>query len=292
MRRRLARHTGTVLFLSPALILIGLFIVVPILWAFWLSLTNASLLGPTASRPAFVGLENYARLATDPDFYAAAGRSIVFIFASAVVGQFLLGLGSALALSRRSRAAGWLASAILLPLVVPETVASLSWASMLAPAQFGTLNRALAILALPPVDWLQSHPMESIIMVNIWRGIAFAMIFFQAALQTIPSEILEAAAVDGASPWQQLISIKLPIIRQAITLYMLLTTITTLGVFGLIYFLTRGGPGGATTVLSIYLYERAFRYFDIGFGSAAAALVLVVATLLSVLYLRVLRPQL
>lgn len=279
-------------FLAPSLLLFAIFVVAPVFWAIELSLTNQTLIGPEALAPRFIGLANYGRLLADDDFYVSFLRSGAFVFFSAIVGQFVLGLLAALLLARPLlRGKGLFGAATLLPLVVPETVASLAWASVLAPAEFGTLNRMIGWAGFAPIGWLQAYPMQSIIAINIWRGIAFAMILFQAALEGIPREVTEAARVDGASAWQELRLITLPLIRGAIVLYMLLTTITTFGVFGLIYFLTRGGPGGATTVTSIYIYQRAFNFFEIGLGSAASVVMLAVVLVIGLVYVRLLRAE-
>jgi multiple sugar transport system permease protein len=214
------------------------------------------------------------------------------VFFSAIIGQFLLGLTSALLLHRRDvRLKSLWSGAILLPLVVPETVAAFAWASMLESSSEGTLNRVVGLAGVEPIAWLQDNAMLAIIVVNIWRGIAFAMILFAAALEGVPQEVTEAAVVDGASAGQLLSRITLPLIKHAIVLYMLLTTIGTVTVFGLIYFLTRGGPGGDTTVLSIFIYERAFKFFELGLGSAASVIMLGVVLGVGLIYVRLLRAQ-
>lgn len=279
-------------FLAPGLILLTLFVVAPVIWAVSLSLTNVALAGPNAADPKFIGLANFQRLLADRDFAAAFGRSIIFVFFSAIVGQFVLGLFSALVLARpHLRGKGVFGAAILLPLVVPETVAALVWASMLESGDLGTLNRIVGIAGVEPLSWLQQFPLQSIIVINIWRGIAFAMVLFAAAIEGIPKEIQEAARVDGASGRQELWHITLPLIRYAILLYMLLTTISTFAVFGLIYFLTRGGPGGATTVLPIFIYDKGFKYFELGLGSAASVIMLGVVLGIGLFYVRALRAQ-
>ena len=177
-------------FLAPGLILLAIFVVAPVIWAVGLSVTNVALAGPNAADPKFVGLANFQRLLADRDFAAAFGRSIVFVFFSAIVGQFVLGLFSALVLARPGlRGKGVLGAAILLPLVVPETVAALAWASMLESGDLGTLNRIVGIAGVEPLSWLQQFPMQSIIVINIWRGIAFAMVLFAAAIEGIPREV-------------------------------------------------------------------------------------------------------
>lgn len=278
--------------LAPSLILLGVFVVAPAITAIAVSFTDWRLTGPGANDPQVVGLANYARLVNSAAFSAALGRSMIFVFFSAILGQFAFGLLSALLLARRDvKLKGLWGAAILMPLVVPETVAGFAWASMFSSSDMGTLNRLVELFGMAPVAWLRENAMLAIIVVNIWRGIAFAMILFAAALEGIPSEVNEAARVDGASPWQMLTRITLPLIKYAITLYMLLTTISTFTVFGLIYFLTRGGPGGETTVLSIFIYERAFRFFEMGLGSAASVIMLGVVLGIALIYVRLLRAQ-
>ena len=310
------------------MLLIGLFVLAPVAYAIWLSMTNKRLTGFGARTPKFVGADNYTRLLSSADFLSSMGRTAQFIFFSAIVGQFLLGMLAAVLLTKSSiRGKGLIGGAILLPMVVPEVVASLAWASMLAPGALGTVNRGLATVGFAPVSWLQEYPMASIIVVNTWRGIAFAMIMFQAAIEGISDDLIEAARIDGAGPrqvfryitwrgtafamimfqaaiegvsddliaaaridgagaWKVFRFITLPLIRGPVFLFLLLTTITTASVFGLVYFLTRGGPGQATELVSIFIYERSFAFFQLGLGSAASVIMLVVVLILGLTYVR------
>jgi multiple sugar transport system permease protein len=296
-RRRRRRHgggsTGMVLgLLGPSLVLIAVFVVGPVGYAVWLSLTNKTLTGFGAQTPKFIGLENYQRLMSSSDFLTSLGRTGQFIFFSAIVGQFLLGMLAAVLLTRsKVRAKGVFGGAILLPMVVPEVVASLAWASMLAPGSVGTINRGLGLVGVAPVAWLQEHPMTSLIVVNTWRGIAFAMIMFQAAIEGISDDLVESARIDGAGARQIFRYITLPLIRGPVFLFLLLTTITTASVFGLIYFLTRGGPGGQTRVTSIYIYDRSFAFFQLGLGSAASVIMLAIVLVLGLTYVRLAKVE-
>jgi multiple sugar transport system permease protein len=277
---------------APALALVALFVAGPALYGVYLSLTNTSLVGAAALHPSYVGLANYRELIGSPAFLQSLGLSAEFVFFSALVGQFLLGLAAALLLSRaRVRFKGLFGAAILLPMVVPEVVASLSWGSMLAPGDLGTVNQLARLLGAHAVSWLEAFPMLSVIIVNIWRGIAFAMIMFQAALQGVPREVEEAARVDGARRAQLLRYITLPLIKGPIFLYMLLTTITTFSIFGLVYFLTQGGPGDKTDIIAIYIYNNAFQFFEIGLGSAGSVILLVAVGVLGALYVRLARVE-
>lgn len=278
--------------LGPSLALIAVFVVAPVGYAFWLSLTNKTLTGFGAQTPKFIGVENYRRLLTSADFLGSMGRTGQFIFFSAIVGQFLLGMLAAVLLTKSTvRAKGLFGGAILLPMVVPEVVASLAWASMLAPGPLGTVNRGLEAVGVTPLAWLQEHPMASIIVVNTWRGVAFAMIMFQAAIEGISDDLIEAARIDGAGAAKVFRYITLPLIRGPVFLFLLLTTITTASVFGLIYFLTRGGPGQQTEVTAIYIYERSFAFFQLGLGSAASVIMLVVVLVLGVTYVRLAKVE-
>jgi multiple sugar transport system permease protein len=282
-------------FLSPALALVGVFTIWPAIWAVVQSFTNRALVGPGALNPHFIGTSNYHRLLTDRSFYSSLARSAEFVFFSAIVGQTLLGFLVAYLLATRPRwrlrFSGLFAALFLLPLAVPETVAALAWASMTNGTKDGLVNRFIGLFGLHPVQWLQNDAMLTLIIVNIWRGVPFAMVLFAAALASTPSETLEASMVDGATAWQQLRRVTLPMIRPQILLFLLLTTITTFGIFGLVYFLTKGGPGSATTIVSIYIYQQAFQFFEIGYGSAAGVIMLVILLALGLLYVRQMREQ-
>ena len=282
-------------FLAPALALVGLFIVWPAVWAVIQSFTNRSLTGAGALNPEFVGLENYRRLVRDEDLRSSLLRTAWFVFVSAIVGQTVVGFVVAYLMAERP---GWrlrfmpvFAAIFVLPLAVPETVAALTWASMANGTESGLLNRALGTVDAGPVRWLQDHAFATVSVVNVWRGLSFAMVLFAAAFAGFPQQVLEAATVDGASPSQQLRQVILPILRHQILIFLMLTTITSFGIFGLVYFLTRGGPGNETEIVGIYIYNQAFRFFDIGFGSAAGVLLLLILLVPGVAYVRLMREQ-
>jgi multiple sugar transport system permease protein len=282
-------------FLTPALALLGVFTIWPAVWAIYQSFTNKALTGFEARSPHFVGLQNYTRLLGDPDFHSSMLRTFAFVLLSAVVGQTIFAFAIAYLMAERPR---WrlgftplFAAIFLLPLAVPEAVAALLWASTANGTQEGLLNRGLGLVGVGPVEWLQAHAFETVTAVNIWRGIPFAMVLFAAAIESIPRTTLEAGLIDGASAWQQLRRVVLPILRPQILTFLMLTTITTFGIFGLVFFLTRGGPGNATEIIGIYIYQRAFQFFEIGLGSAAGVLLLVVLLVLGAYYVWLMREQ-
>jgi multiple sugar transport system permease protein len=291
-RRRRSNLPLVALLLGPSALLIALFIVLPAVYSVWLSLTNTQLTGFAARDPKFVGLDNYAYLLTNADFLGSLGQTGTFLLFSALIGQTVLGMIAAIVLSRPwIRGKGFFGAAVLMPMVVPEVVAALTWASVLATSPEGTLNRLTAVFGEEPTAWLQTAPMLAIILVNIWRGVAFAMIMFQAALEDVPVELIEAARMDGAKAAQIFRHVTLPLIRGPVFLYLLLTTISTVGVFGLVYFLTRGGPGGQTRLAAIYIYERALQFSQIGIGSAASIILLVIVLVLGAVYIRLAKVE-
>ena len=282
-------------FLTPALVLLGGFTIWPAVWAVYQSFTNKALTGFEARSPRFVGLENYTRLLGDPDFHSSMLRTFAFVLLSAVIGQTIFAFAIAYLMADRPR---WrlgftplFATVFLLPLAVPEAVAALLWASTANGTEEGLLNRGLGLIGLGPVEWLQAHAFETVTVVNIWRGIPFAMVLFAAAIESIPRTVLEASLIDGASAWQQFRRVVVPILRPQILTFLMLTTITTFGIFGLVFFLTRGGPGNVTEIIGIYIFQRAFQFFQIGLGSAAGVLLLLVLLVLGAYYVWLMREQ-
>lgn len=280
------------LFLAPSLLMILVFTFGPALWALYVSFTNLSLAGPNALNYEFIGLTNFIRLFQDEDFYHSLTLTLLYTLYTNV-GQFVVGMSAALLLSRRTfRGRPFLLAVIILPLVIPGLIQAIIWSSMLANGDFGTLNRILGLAGLQPISWTQKFPLLSVVLVNLWNNSGFAMILFLAGLESISQEVLESAQMDGANGWQTLVFIKLPLIRFMILLWLLINTIGCLGVFDLVYALTRGGPGNATEIIGIYIYNQGFRYFELGYGSAATLVLLFVSLALAYTYIRAMRVEL
>lgn len=275
--------------LVPAAVLLSLFFLAPALWAIYTSLTNAALVGIDAANPRFVGVANYQRLFTDPDFGAVVRNSVVFVMGSAVIGQFVLGLLLALLIDHAERRGYRFVTvayaAVLLAWVNPTLIAGFLWVAMF-DFFFGSLNVAIREVGAPPVDWLGDYPMLSVIIANVWRGTAFTMLIFLGALKTIPADIYEAARVDGANAWRRFWDHTLPSLRPIAALALLSITMSTYGTFILIQTLTNGGPGIQTEVIALYAFHEAFRSYAIGYGSAIAVVMLLLNLVFAVVYLR------
>lgn len=287
LRRRAAASFERTAPLIPALVLLGVFLIGPIAWAVVGSFTNASLTGAAAVNPQWIGLANYERLIADPGFPLSLWLTLVFTVLSAVVGQNVLGFLVAFAMSRAERRVAAVAGGVvILAWVLPEIVAA-----FIAYAFFsrdGTLNQALGAIGLEGENWLYVAPMMTIIVANAWRGTAFSMLVYRAALSEVPPELTEAAQIDGANGWQRLTRVTIPLLRGTIATNLMLVTLQTLSVFTLIYVMTAGGPGNASATLPVFAYQEAFRFGSIAFGTAIATVMLVIGAVFSVLYIRIL----
>lgn len=279
------------LILLPSVLLLLAFVIYPAVYSVYLSLTNEALTGAAALKPRFVGTRNYVRLFNDAKFWNSLFVTLIFVVGSAIIGQFVLGLVSAVLLRRPLRLKPIFNSIILLPNAVPEVVAGFMWISMLAGGERATLSRIVAFFGIQPTDWLQTFPLTMIIIVNTWRGIATAMILLTAGLSAVSEEVYEAARMDGATPRQMFTRITLPLIMPTIFLYMLVSTVSTIAIFGFVYALTRGGPGGATELISIYIYNQSFTAFQLGYGSAVAVVALGFSLLIGIIYVRALKVE-
>ncbi len=291
----LSRRTGIV-FLLPALIFIAVFLVFPFIWVFLLSFTNQSLLGANAANVQLVGLRNYQQLLdfrqwlNPGQFGSALIITAEFVFGSALIGQAMLGLALAWAFFRRKGILReFVYTLVILAWIIPEVVVAFAWVAFLDRDR-GTLNLILSQFGMGHPDWQLAYALASIIIFNTWRGTAFSMLLFSSALATIPPSYLETADVVGASAWQKLRDIILPLLRGHILTDLILITLWTFNVFSP-YLITNGGPAYRTEVVSIYTYRIAFQYFDFGRGAAIGVSVMLVNLMLALVYLATLRRQ-
>ncbi len=286
-RRSLVRQgMWTVSFLSIPSLVILFFLGVPVAWGIYISLTNLALTGADALHPSFVGLENYTHLFTSTTFWLSIRASLEYLVGSGLVGQ--VGLGLALALIMRRIPAGFrqfLMGLIVLSWVIPEIVTAFIWSSYLQTPG-GLFDSVIGILGFAPAAWLYRDPMLFLVIANIWRGTAFSLLVFGAAIEAIPKELTEAATMDGADGFSMFGHITLPLIRNSIATALVLITLWTLSDFTLVYVLTTGGPGYATDVLPVFIYQNSFAYYELGYGTALSIVLLLIASGLSVIYLR------
>ncbi|WP_410170053.1 carbohydrate ABC transporter permease [Actinacidiphila bryophytorum] len=274
--------------LLPAVVLLAVFLAGPIAYCVYYAFTDMQLTG--ASGTHFVGFDNFTRAFGDSDFVNAVVLTLVFVVGSAVVGQNTLGLALAVLMEKATRPVRAVTSTVVIAAwVLPEVVAGyLMYAFFF---EQGSLNAILRGLHLPQQNWLYTLPILAVCIANVWRGTAFSMLVYSAALNDVPQELVEAAEVDGAGPWQRLWRVTLPVIRRSVMTNLMLITLQTLSVFGLIYTMTRGGPGNKTETLPVFMYQQAFTSSLIGYGTAVALVLLVVGALFSAVYIRMLKME-
>ena len=283
---RLAR----ILPLLPAILLLLAFMAGPIAYALYGSLTNRSMTGPRAANPQFIGLDNYAELFTSPDFWMSLWLTVVFVLASAVIGQNVLGMLLAVLLrSAVKPLRSIVGGLVVLAWVLPEIVAAFALYAFFS--KDGTLNVMLGWVGLGGTAWLYYFPMLAVILANIWRGTAFSMMVYNAALAEVPPELTEAAEIDGANAWRRFTRVTLPFIRRSISTNLLLTTLQTLGVFTLIWVMTGGGPGIQSSTLPVLAYQEAFKFAQVGYGTAIAVVTLLIGAVFSIAYIKILKPE-
>ena len=273
-------------FAAPALVLVAIFLVFPALWTLYLGLLDYSLGGTTAQSPQYVGLRNFSDALSDPLFTKALYLTLLYVGFSAVLGQNILGF--LLAWYFRT-APGWVRVIVnvlvLLAWILPGSVVAFLWQALL-DRNNGTLNE---ILHTTGTAWTIDHPMIVIIIFNIWRGTAFSMLLYSAALSTVPSSHLEVARLAGARPWQQLRDIVLPTIRRHVLTNTLLITLWTFNDFTP-FLITGGGPDNESQTLPVFIYKTALLgKQQLGYGSAFSLLLLVANLIIAVIYIRFLR---
>lgn len=275
------------MFVLPALILIAVFLVFPALWTLYLGLTNYRLTGTAAADPRFVGLDNYVDALTDPGFLNSLWLTVQFVIGSAVIGQCVLGFTLAWTLrgvGKTVRTA--VETLVVLAWILPSSVVAFLWIALL-DRDSGTVN---ALLNTPGVAWLIEYPMLSLIVFNSWRGTAFSMLLFSAALGAVPPSQLETARMCGASGWQQLRDVVFPHIRGHILTNLLLISLWTFNDFTP-YLITAGGPDHASETLPLFVYRTAIFDGQLGFGTAISLIMLLINLVLAVMYLRLLRER-
>ncbi len=270
------------IFLSPALILLTIFIIWPIAYLFYLSFTAGSF---TSAGITWVGLRNYWRLLLTQDFWQVLGNTIYFTVAT-VIPSLVIPLGLAALLDKSLALRGLLRSAYFLPSIISLVAAGLGFRWLFQTT--GPVNGFLELLGIVPIPWLSSTvwAMPVLIILSIWKQLGFNMVVFLAGLQAIPRSRYEAAELDGANAWQQFRHVTLPGLQPTIIFAIVTTAIFTLRSFEQVYVITGGGPLNTTNLLVYYIYQEAFAQFDFGYAAAAATVLLAFTLVFVYLQLR------
>jgi multiple sugar transport system permease protein len=271
------------IFLTPALILLGVFILWPIVYLFYLSFTAGNF---TTAGVRWVGARNYLRLIITSDFWQIIGNTIYFTVAT-VIPSLIIPLGLAVFLNRSQSLRGLLRTAYFIPSITSLVAAGLGFRWLFQTE--GPVNSLLNFFGINSIPWLGSTTwaMPVLILLSIWKQLGFNLVVFLAGLQTIPLNLYEASELDGANEWQQFWHITLPGLRPTLVFATVTTAIFTLRGFEQVYVITGGGPLNSTNLLVYYIYEQAFAQFDFGYAAAAATVLLAITLILVYLQLRV-----
>ena len=278
---------GSLTMLTPSLALLGLLFIFPVIYAGYLGFTNLALVGARSRDYGFTGLDNIVRMAGDYVFIKSSWLTIVFVVGSAIVGQSVLGMALALLLRNSVVPVRMVVgSIVIVAWVLPEITVALVWYAFSQAG--GTLS---IILGHRDANFLVLTPMLIVSIANLWRNVAFSMLVFSAGLRNLPTEVLEAAEVEGASVWRRYRQVILPLMRPTILTNLLLVTILNLSEFTLIYAMTQGGPGIETMTLPLYVYQEAFVFHQLGYGTAISLVLVLIGAVFSLLFVRAARSQ-
>jgi multiple sugar transport system permease protein len=278
----LSENLASYIFMAPTILVLGVFVVLPILFAVYLSLHKVRLLGGIEYR--FTGLENFVNLGTDERVWIALRNTFEYVIIVVPL-QTILALILAVTLNSGIHGKNWWRILYFLPTVTSSAVLTLIF--MWIYNSNGLLNNVLAFLGLPTYNWLgdPAVALKGIMLMNIWSTAPFFMVIYLAALQDIPQSLYEAAELDGANGWQKFINITVPILRPVTFFVLSMGIIGTFQLFDQSYIFSNGtgGPNNATLTVVLLIYQSVFRYLQMGYGAAIAfllAIVIIVATLI------------
>lgn len=280
---------GPTLFLAPALILTAVFFIAPLA----LTIVMSAFKWPLFGSKQFIGVDNYLRALSDPTVRSSLLFTVAFTLVATIC-TVLAGFGLAFLVSGGRPGTGVIRTSIFLPVVVGMASASFLWIYLLNP-DVGIIPHLMQVLGwtdtvVAPLSTTWSA-LLAIGLMTVWKSAGFSMLLFLIGLQAIPTELAEASAIDGASAWQRLVSITLPLLRPTIALVLVLQVTQNFLAFEQFFLMTKGGPQNSTITISYWVYSKAFVNYQLGYGAALATLVLVLLVLLNAVQLRAIRAD-
>ncbi|MDE2789641.1 MAG: sugar ABC transporter permease [Paracoccaceae bacterium] len=274
------QRLGPYFFILPAVAIMATGLLYPVIQAFYLSFFDWKI-GTDLEDAPWVGFRHFIRMATDADVLESITVTLRFGFWTITI-EMLLGVALALLLEKPIRGASLFRTVFILPLMISPVVVGLIW-RYLFDARIGWINYYLGYLGIEPQVWLGDADLAffAIVFTDIWQWTPFIFIIVIAGLQALPSEVLEASKIDGANWWQHILFVKLPMIRSILVIALLLRLIDVFRALEVMYILTGGGPGRATELLSLHIYNRAFDTQQLGYASAISVLLILIVFSLS-----------
>ncbi len=266
------------LFSLPFLIVFLVFMIFPLIFGLIISFFNWNILGT----PSFIGLDNYITLFKDAKFYSSLWHTLEFVLMTTPT-LLVLGFAMALAVTGKSPLKGLMENVFFVPYIFSMTVVSTLWAWIMQK-DFGIFNQVITGLGGTAVGWLTNEKvaMWSVALTTLWWTAGFNMVLFSAGIKQIPREVYESAQIDGASWWQVVRRITVPLVSSTTVLCLILQVIASFNVFGQVYVMTGGGPYGTTRVLVQYIYETGFKYFKMGYSAAMSYILFLVILVISI----------
>jgi multiple sugar transport system permease protein len=288
--RFFARYTEPItgyLFLFPDFLGLLIFLIIPIAYAFLISLHDWN--GLSSMR--WSGIENYLKLFADSQFWDSLKITAIYTLIYVPV-LYTISLGLALLVNQRLPFMRFFRTIFFVPVVLSLVVSSLMW-KYIFDERSGLLNFLIGLVGIPPQPWLGSVELAlpSIIIVSVWIQMGYFMVIFIAGLQDIPREYYEAARIDGANRWQMFLRITLPLLKPTSLFVIVISLISSFQVFDQVWVMTKGGPARATQVTAVYIYQQAFQYLNLGYGSAVAFVLFIVILSFSLIQFRLLRTN-
>jgi multiple sugar transport system permease protein len=287
--RQLRKHLSAYAFLTPYLLVYAIFLLLPVFWSLWLSLRQGGLLGGTT----FIGFQNYLNVWRDPVFRAAIWNTVRYT-AMVVPSAMLLSLTLALLIHQmRPFWQNVVKVSLFLPLVSSVVSLSIIWKAIFSPTREAPLNFLLGLIGIPAQNWLGNPQLviPAIVGFEIWRGYGFWVILFLAGLDAISLDLYDAARVDGASGWQILWRITLPLLRPTFLFLLVMGLIWNFQLFDAVYMLTGGGPANTSATVVWYVYRNAFHFENLGYAATMGILLLVVILVLTLVQFRLVRSD-
>ena len=283
-RHSMSENKEKLLLVLPAIVVLVVFTTFPYLMTFVLGFFKLDLADPAG--PKFYGLKNYVTALYDSRFWNSVRTTAIYVSVATCV-EMVLGVALALLVRGLKRGRGIYQSLLLIPMVVPPIVVGLNW-RLLYDANYGFINYLFSVLRLSPQTWLSQsqYALMALLIVDFWQYTPFVTLLVLAQLMSLPDEPYEACKIDGASAWQTIKFVTLPMIKPGLGVVATLRAIEAFKEFAKIYVLTSGGPGTATETLNFYVYTTGFDYYQLGYSSALATILFASALALSAVLLR------
>lgn len=275
-------------FLSPTIIIFSTFILFPVFFSFYLSFHEWNMFSNDAT---FIGLDNYKRMFESPEFWQVLKNTAIYTFGTVPLN---MGFSLLIAMSLQKKLAGkkFVRTAFFAPVVISPVAAALIWRWLYDP-NYGVINYLLALFGTETVNWLNepSSAMVALIIMGVWKTFGINMVLFTAGLEAIPTSYYEAAEIDGAGKLSQFWHITVPLLGPTTLFILIMSMISSFQVFDIVYVLTSGGPLGSTKVLVFYVYEYAFKFFEMGYASAVSYVLFAILLIFTIIQVRVMKNK-